>query len=301
VKVDDKQESLNEGDSDISRRSSATSPLTIASNANADTPVPRAVLQAHNARQSIGKLASPTGEKFFNDIELNLLLQPIELDEQVDGLLSPPPRAPKQQHQQQQVDSNDPVQRINCGDRQMQRASTIATNTVATAANTGNFSDFLNAGDYNDREDFRIDIPSTSLSPMLPIGWGRGDMTMPRGSARMRRRSRTVALVPENNDNRNSAGDAAVAGKADPFTATPTAGNQPQGAASAADGAKGVDDQAQTTDLLIEAEMARNLELRRELARLHGTAKALTKLVIASRRTNEAVANNRAHLYSKKT
>ncbi|KAI8319560.1 hypothetical protein GQ54DRAFT_335484 [Martensiomyces pterosporus] len=267
-----------------SRRSSATSPSF---GPIPETPVPRAVLQAHNARQTIGKIGSPTGERFFNDVELNLLLQPIEL-ENVDSLLSPPP----QQQQQQPV-----VQHLG--------------EVVALPQQTGELVPSLMPAGEDDEADFTINIPSTSLSPMVPLGWNRGmgDLGVPRGSVRIRRRSRTVALAPGNGHGPEGDLDDG-AGNGDMFSVTPSA-RHPRASRNSVDradsmtrrgggvAAKGRGDDDMVVDLLIEAEVAQSLELRKELARLHGTVRALTKLAVANKLASDAEASSSASRYQK--
>ncbi|KAJ2482642.1 hypothetical protein IWW56_000984 [Coemansia sp. RSA 2131] len=216
-------------------RATAVSPgaanlVNLAAMAAAGSPVSQTGM--HNSqpldmqRDRQGAEARLESDEFFNNPELNLLMQPLDLESAIADAESIPPS-----------------QRA----KQRGKRTALAVPSSRGPASTPVKSEF----------DFTINIPSTTLSPLVP------------GGADRRQRSRTAVFVA----------DSAV-------TIDATAGNGRRGQRSHTflNVAK-VADSTQRSNAVyqqIEAEMAQNEALKRELAQLDATVKALERLVVAS-------------------
>ncbi|KAJ2866364.1 hypothetical protein GGI22_001294 [Coemansia erecta] len=122
----------------------------------------------------------------------------------------------------------------------------------------------------NERMDFKIDIPSTSLSPVVT-----GGLTM-----LLRRRSRTTTTTTTTAARQGSAGKKRGVSKL--FAGAPNAGPvRSQKMTGAMTETPEREDEAVVLSR-IDAERARNLELRKELHQLNCSVNALTKLLAAN-------------------
>ncbi|KAJ2449157.1 hypothetical protein EV183_005042 [Coemansia sp. RSA 2336] len=159
-------------------------------------------------------------DEFFNDPQLDLLMHPLDPESAVAD-----------------IDPVPPSQRA----REQSRRPAPATSATRGAARTPAKDEF----------DFTINIPSTTLSPLVPRGADR--------------RARAAVFMAD--------GAAASDGRG-------RQGLQPQ---TLADVATVADSTQVSRDVYqqIEAEMAQNKALKRELAQLDATVKALEQLVVA--------------------
>ncbi|KAJ2749093.1 hypothetical protein H4S06_004736, partial [Coemansia sp. BCRC 34490] len=225
------------------------------------TPTPASASASASARHGRNAAVakpqpvSPATDKFFDNPELNLLLQEIDVgtvQESLDGekveaasaaaaAAAAAGRRPSRNGQQEA--SVPPSQR-----------------NAALAAK-------------DSKPDFAIDIPSTSLSPVFRRG-----LTM-----LQRRRSRTTAAQPLQQHGRGGSKDTGASyTKKNKRSETVVAEGGGE-AAAAADGGKEV-------LAKIDAERAKNAELRKELDKLNGLLGALTRVVLADQAVDQAVA-----------
>ncbi|KAJ2570106.1 hypothetical protein IW140_002576 [Coemansia sp. RSA 1813] len=182
-----------------------------------------------SARQNSAKsLVSPAVDRFFNSPELNLLLHPIDV-ESINEL-----------DDKEQVPSKRPRSK-----RQP---------TPVSPSNEHGM-------------DFKIDIPSTSLSPVVA-----GGLTM-----LLRRKSRTTTAqhLQKNRDGVSKLGAALNTGNTRPQT---TAGGITEASKK---------DNEAVVLARIGAERARNSELRDELDRLNSSVDALKRLLLANQVTSK--------------
>ncbi|KAJ2852027.1 hypothetical protein IWW36_000606 [Coemansia brasiliensis] len=170
-------------------------------------------------------------DEFFNDPQLDLLMHPLDPESAVAG-----------------IDLVPPSQRAREQSRRPASSMPAARGAARTPA--------------KDEFDFTINIPSTTLSPLVP-----------RGSDR-RQRARAAVFMAD---------DAAA-------NACANRGRQGLQPRSPANVAKVADDAQASRDVYqqIEAEMAQNKALKRELAQLDATVKALERLVVAGHSLREA-------------
>ncbi|KAJ2746710.1 hypothetical protein GGI20_001131 [Coemansia sp. BCRC 34301] len=180
-------------------------------------------------------LESPESQNFFENSDLALLLRLVEVPD-IDAMLEPPKRATPSAS----------------GLRSNQMASHIPRPTRPLLSVRGNMA-----------ADFSINIPSTSLSPVLPTGWTRnGTQLLARQKQQQRRQSRNIAAQRQGDDDDDDS----------------DGGRQP--VQTRVDNAVAAQ---------LEAEMARNQELHAELMRLHLMTRKLAKLVL----TNENINRNK--------
>ncbi|KAJ2257274.1 hypothetical protein GGI13_000950 [Coemansia sp. RSA 455] len=158
-------------------------------------------------------LESPESQGFFERGDLDLLLRPVEVPD-IDALLEPPRRPVQPRKAPNRL---GPLLSARCG-----------------------------------AADFTINIPSTSLSPVLPQGWARNGGLL----ARHREQRRPAAVAQQQDDSDDSEDEVPQ-----------------QRVKPSVDGAVAAQ---------LEAELARNHELHAELARLHLKARKLANLVIAN-------------------
>ncbi|KAJ1822627.1 hypothetical protein LPJ56_000749 [Coemansia sp. RSA 2599] len=180
-------------------------------------------------------MVTPAEEGFFNSPELNLLLHQVDLDPLIEPMVVRPEPTP---------DSFASAQERGRADGQTRGFET--KNMRRANSHTG----YLSAGNLANKgeADFTINIPSTSLSPLVPFGgWPR------MLSARLRGRSRTVAQISGKKNGE-------VAETEEPL------------------------DDGDLDDVLhqLEEEMATNARLRRDLAMVSSTADQLVKLLNVS-------------------
>ncbi|KAJ2754337.1 hypothetical protein GGI19_002489 [Coemansia pectinata] len=168
-------------------------------------------------------LESPESQGFFERGDLALLLRPVEVPD-IDALLEPP-RRPAQPQARRVPNRPGPLLSARCG-----------------------------------AADFTINIPSTSLSPVLPQGWARnGGLLLARHrEQREQRRPATVAQQQEEEEDSDDSDEDEL----------PQQRGKPN-----VDGAVAAQ---------LEVELARNHALHAELARLHLKARKLANLVIAN-------------------
>ncbi|KAJ2414223.1 hypothetical protein H4218_005108 [Coemansia sp. IMI 209128] len=162
-------------------------------------------------------LESPESHGFFERGDLALLLRPVEVPD-IDKLLEPPQR---------------PLQRPPPPAREADRRASLNRPLMPLRCNAA---------------DFTINIPSTSLSPVLPQGWARNGLLV----SRQQQRRRLAAQQDDSDD-----GD-----EEQPRRVTPNVDRE--------------------VAAQLEAELARNQQLHAELARLHLKTRKLANLVIAS-------------------
>ncbi|KAJ2529710.1 hypothetical protein IWW43_004744 [Coemansia sp. RSA 1935] len=215
-------------------RTSAVSPgaanlVNLAEMAAAGSPIPHTGMYGSQSldmqRDRQGAEARLESDEFFNNPELNLLMQPLDLESAIADAESIPPS-----------------QRA----KQRGKRAALAASSSRGPASTPVKNEF----------DFTINIPSTTLSPLVP------------GGADRRQRSRTAVFMA----------DSAVA-------IDTMAGNGQRGqrshtflnVAQVAESTK----RSNAVYRQIEAEMAQNEALKRELAQLDATVKALERLVVA--------------------
>ncbi|KAJ2799267.1 hypothetical protein H4S07_005483 [Coemansia furcata] len=167
-------------------------------------------------------LESPESESFFERGDLALLLQPVEVPD-IDALLEPPKR---------------PAQTT-----PMPRRVSLARPGPLLSARCG-------------AAEFTINIPSTSLSPVLPQGWGRNGGVLARHQKHQQRRLHGAALQGDESDGSDY-----------------DDGFRHQQVETHVDGAVAAQ---------LEAELARNKELHAELARLLLRGRRLANLVLAN-------------------
>ncbi|KAJ2359244.1 hypothetical protein GGF43_000266 [Coemansia sp. RSA 2618] len=209
-------------------RASAISPgapADLATMAAAGSPLPHpGEMRGQSLDVRLGRAEPGAGlesDEFFNNPELNLLMQPLDPESAVAD-----------------VEPVPPSQRA----KQLGPRAAQATYSARGAAKTPVRGEF----------DFTINIPSTTLSPLVP------------GSMDRRQRSRTAVFMA----------DSAVSIDAD-------AGRRGMRPHTFTDGAGGAQKSSDVYQQ-IEAEMAENEVLKRELAQLDATVKALEQLVVAS-------------------
>ncbi|KAJ2518324.1 hypothetical protein GGI11_002903 [Coemansia sp. RSA 2049] len=217
------------------------------------TPTPASASASASARHGRNAAVakpqpvSPATDKFFDNPELNLLLQEIDVgavQESLDG---------------EKVEAASAAAGRRPSENGQQEASvTPSQRNAALAAK-------------DSKPDFAIDIPSTSLSPVFRRG-----LTM-----LQRRRSRTAAAQPLQQHGRGGSKDTGASyTKKNKRSETVVAEG---GEAAAADGEKEV-------LAKIDAERAKNAELRKELDKLNGLLGALTRVVLADQAVDQAVA-----------
>ncbi|KAJ2785377.1 hypothetical protein H4R18_000588 [Coemansia javaensis] len=166
--------------------------------------------------------ADPDEDRFFDSPELDLLLQPISVAEAVNVVDPVPPSQRSQERQR--------------------------LRRPARGASEDDDAD-------DDELDFTISIPSTSLSPMVPLGRGRG-------LGHGRQRSRTAVFV--------------AGGRPRPHTVAAAPDKAPAPAPAA--------DAGESVERQLARELDRNSALRRELARLDAAVGALETLVRVAQR-----------------
>ncbi|KAJ2724618.1 hypothetical protein GGI07_001871 [Coemansia sp. Benny D115] len=193
-------------------------------------------------------VADAAAEEFINNPELNLLLGLIDVEPLVSAAVDPehPPAAASPPTMQPPVDSA-PVSAVQA--KTMQRANSHSGYATATGGGA--------VGDA----DFTINIPTTSLSPVVPFGFGRalGEHGLARRlSARLGRPSRTSLLPKQIAE--------AEANKSD-----------------ASDGDGGDD----SVFAELEAERRTNLRLRKELAKINAEIDAVARLAHANKALGE--------------
>ncbi|KAJ2489910.1 hypothetical protein IWW37_003604 [Coemansia sp. RSA 2050] len=162
---------------------------------------------------------SPESHEFFERSDLALLLRPVQVPD-IDRLLEPPQRPPP------------PA--LGAHRRASQNGALLLPRCSAA--------------------DFTINIPSTSLSPVLPQGWARTGLLVSRQQQQRRERRRLAAQQDDSDD-----GDDGLL----PRRATPNVDRE--------------------VAAQLEAELARNQQLHAELARLHLKTRKLANLVIANK------------------
>ncbi|KAJ1648712.1 hypothetical protein LPJ64_000031 [Coemansia asiatica] len=196
-------------------------------------------------------MVTPAEEGFFNSPELNLLLHQVDLDPLIEPAVArPEPITPEDAILAREMDRRaGKGQTRGLGAKNMRRANS--------------HNGYLSAGDLANKgeADFTINIPSTSLSPLVPFGgWPRIL------SARLRGRARTVAQISEKKNGSVVGTGHAVSGKR---------------IASVAEDEPSDEDLA---DILgqLEKEMETNAKLKRDLAMVGSTADQLVKLLNTS-------------------
>ncbi|KAJ2505626.1 hypothetical protein H4217_009190, partial [Coemansia sp. RSA 1939] len=204
------------------------------------TPASASASARHGRNAAVAKPqpVSPATDKFFDNPELNLLLQAIDVgtvQESLDG---------------ERVEAAAAAGRRPSKNGQQEASVSPSQRNAALAAK-------------NSKPDFAIDIPSTSLSPVFRRG-----LTM-----LQRRRSRTTAAQPLQQHGRGGSKDTGASyTKKNKRSETVVVGGRGGGeAAAAADGEKEV-------LAKIDAERAKNAELRKELDKLNGLLGALTRV-----------------------
>ncbi|KAJ2658966.1 hypothetical protein IWW48_003764 [Coemansia sp. RSA 1200] len=209
------------------------------------TPTPASASARHGSNTAVAKpqLVSLVADKFFDNPELNLLLHEIDVgsvQQSLDGEEAVPAAAERPSENGQQAAS-----------------VTAAQRNAALAAK-------------DSKPDFAIDIPSTSLSPVVRRG-----LTM-----LQRRRSRTTAAQPLQQHGRGGSKDTGASYTKKTRRSETVVGG---GGEAAADGEKEV-------LAKIDAERTKNAELRKELDKLNGLIGALTRVVLADQAVDQAAA-----------
>ncbi|KAJ1936520.1 hypothetical protein FBU59_005025 [Linderina macrospora] len=223
---------------------------------------------AEDAKKELANSAG--GEQFFNGGQLRTLLTRIDVEDitgEMDNLQLPPSQ------QQQQYSPPVSVKR-QAVPQQSPRQSGVSRRATYQTNRNRRLSTLLSNEEVEDSkqsDEFCINIPRTSLGPMV-VGYKRANTIssgIMRGLGQLRRRSKTVAQMLDG-DSLDASGDDDMAERRMLRR-------------------KSDDD----LDLQLAGHEAENQELRKELAGLHESVRALAKLAAANKFSAEAEEHRR--------